>query len=217
MSFIFGLVSAAASAVSLYSLLCVIRIVFTWLPDLNYSPFGKLLAAVCDPWLNIFKKFNPFKRSPVDISPMFAIGALMLISSVLKQIVFRRRFSLWMLFGTVVSILWSICSSILTFFNILLLVRLIAELLNRTQSRIWYNVDQVLNILLAVRLIAELLNRTQNPIWYTMDSVLNPIIYKVSGFFFRNRFVTPKTALIITLVCSIAVQFGLGILVSRII
>lgn len=189
MSFIFGFVSAAASAVSLYSLLCVIRIVFTWLPDLNYSPFGKLLAAVCDPWLNIFKKFNPFKRSPVDISPMFAIGALMLISSVLKQIVFRRRFSLWMLFGTVVSILWSICSSILTFFN----------------------------ILLAVRLIAELLNRTQNPIWYTMDSVLNPILYKVSGFFFRNRFVKPKAAMIITLVCSIAVQFGLGILVSRII
>ncbi|WP_428770199.1 YggT family protein [Treponema sp. HNW] len=189
MSFIFGLFSAAASAVSLYSLLCIVRIFFTWLPDLNYSPFGKLLAAVCDPWLNIFRKFNPFKRSALDISPMFAIGALMLISSVLKQIAFRRSFSPWMLFAVVISILWSICSSILTFFN----------------------------VLLAIRLIAELLNRTQNSIWYTMDSVLNPIIYKVSGFFLRNRFVRPKTAMIITLGCSVLLQFALGMLVSRII
>lgn len=173
----------------MYSLLCVIRVFFTWLPDLNYSPFGRLLARICDPWLNMFRKFNFLKNSPFDLSPVISVGVLIMISSILKQIAFYRSFSLGIIVSVILQMLWSIISSLLTFFN----------------------------ILLAVRLIAELLNKTQNRIWYTVDQVLNPIIYKIPAFFSRRRFIQPKYALLITLGCGLIVQFGLGILISRLI
>ena len=187
MSIIFGFIAIIARAVSLYSLLCIARVFFTWLPDLNYSPFGKLLARICDPWLNLFRSFNPFKNSPLDISPMIAVGALMMISSVLKQMIFRRSFSVFAILSAAISVIWSICSSILTFFN----------------------------LLLAIRLVAELLGRTQSSIWYTIDRVLNPVLYKVCTFFLGNRFVRPKTAMIITLTCSIVIQLVAGTLIYR--
>ena len=184
---IFSLFSALASAVSLYSLLCIARVFFTWVPDLNYSPFGKLLARICDPWLNAFRRFNFTRNSPVDISPVISVGVLLMLSSVFRHIARSRSFSPLVIIAVIVQMVWSVASSLLTFFNILLLVRLIAELLNKTQSRIWYNVDQV----------------------------LNPIIYKIPAFFMRGRFIRPKTAMLITLVCGAAVQIGLGLLVSR--
>ena len=187
MYIIFSMISALASAVSLYSLLCIVRVFFTWVPDLNYSPFGKLLARICDPWLNAFRKFNFTRNSPVDISPVISVGVLIMISSVFKQIAHSRSFSPLVIVAVIVQMAWSVISSLLTFFNILLLVRLIAELLNRTQSRIWYNVDQV----------------------------LNPIIYKIPAFFVRGRFIRPKTAMLTTLVCGVAVQIILGLSITR--
>ena len=91
---------------------------------------------------------------------------LIIISSIFKQIARSRSFSPLVILAVIVQMVWSVVSSLLTFFNILLLVRLIAELLDRTQSRIWYSVDQV----------------------------LNPIIYKIPAFFVRRRFIRPKTA-----------------------
>ena len=187
MYIIFSLLAALASAVSLYSLLCIVRVFFTWVPDLNYSPFGKLLARICDPWLNAFRKFNFTRNSPVDISPVISVGVLIMISSVFKQIAHSRSFSPLVIVAVIVQMAWSVISSLLTFFNILLLVRLIAELLDRTQSRIWYNVDQV----------------------------LNPIIYKIPAFFVRGRFIRPKTAMLTTLVCGVAVQIILGLSITR--
>lgn len=188
MYIIFSMISALASAVSLYSLLCIVRVFFTWVPDLNYSPFGKLLARICDPWLNTFRKFNFTRNSPVDISPVISVGVLIIISSIFKQIARSRSFSPLVILAVIVQMVWSVVSSLLTFFNILLLVRLIAELLDRTQSRIWYSVDQV----------------------------LNPIIYKIPAFFVRGRFIRPKTAMLITLACGAAVQIGLGLLVKSV-
>ena len=118
MYIIFSLLAALASAVSLYSLLCIVRVFFTWVPDLNYSPFGKLLARICDPWLNAFRKFNFTRNSPVDISPVISVGVLIMISSIFKQIAHSRSFSPLVIVAVIVQMAWSVVSSLLTFFNI---------------------------------------------------------------------------------------------------
>lgn len=55
-----------AQCVSLYSTLCLIRIILSWFPGVLYSPVGMFFSTVCDPFLNLFRRFRIFKNSPVD-------------------------------------------------------------------------------------------------------------------------------------------------------
>ncbi len=187
MRIIFYLLSVLGGAFSLYALLCTVRVFLTWIPALNTSPFGTLLSQICDPWLNLFRRLRFLRSTRLDFSPVVAIGVLAMLSSLLKYTAHTRHFSLIAVVFIVLRMLFSVISSLLMFFN----------------------------VLLAVRLTAELLHRTNSPVWYTIDQVLNPVVYKVSRFFLGKRFVQPKTALLITLVCSIALYALLGYAVSR--
>ena len=187
MRIIFYLLSVLGGAFSLYALLCTVRVFLTWIPALNTSPFGTLLSQICDPWLNLFRRLRFLRSTRLDFSPVVAIGVLVMLSSLLKYTAHTRHFSLIAVVFIVLRMLFSVISSLLMFFN----------------------------VLLAVRLTAELLHRTNSPVWYTIDQVLNPVVYKVSRFFLGTRFVQPKTALLITLVCSIALYALLGYAVSR--
>ena len=84
------LFQAAAGAVSLYTTLCIIRIIITWFPQINYSAFGRFLGALCDPYLNLFGRI-PLRLGAFDFTPMLAIGALSVLSSVLGTHLFRRN------------------------------------------------------------------------------------------------------------------------------
>ena len=55
--------------------------------------FGKILAEICDPYLNLFKKIRILRAGPFDFTPILAIGVLVIISSILQGIVSTRRFS----------------------------------------------------------------------------------------------------------------------------
>ena len=78
------LFQAAAGAVSLYTTLCIIRIIITWFPQINYSVFGRFLSTLCDPYLNLFGRI-PLRFGAFDFTPMLAIGALSVLSSVLAN------------------------------------------------------------------------------------------------------------------------------------
>ncbi len=186
MDFIFLAMSTLSSLISVYMLVCLVRVFITWVPSLAYSSFGRLLSQIADPWLNIFRKFNPLRRYGVDISPIFAFAVLMLISSVLNQIAVTRHFSLLAIIAIIVSMAWSVVSSLLTFFNIIVLVRLIATFLNKNQGQIWQSIDQL----------------------------VYPVIQKVIPLFTKNRFLQPKYSLMILLAVGAILQYGIGFAVS---
>ncbi len=182
MDIVFFALKTLSSLISVYMLVCLARVFITWVPSLAYSSFGRLLAQIADPWLNIFKKFNPLRRFGVDISPIFAFAVLMLASNILNQIASSRHFSIGTIIGIIISMAWSVLSSLLTFFNIIVLVRLIATLLNKNQGQIWQSIDQL----------------------------LQPVINKVIPLFTKNRFLQHKYSLMILLALGVIAQYGLG-------
>ncbi len=186
MDIVFLALSTLSSLISVYMLVCLVRVFITWVPSLAYSAFGRILSQIADPWLNIFRKWNPLRRYGVDISPIFAFAALMLISSIFEQIAYSRTFSVGIILAIIVSMAWSVVSSLLTFFNLIVLVRLIATFFNKNQGQIWQSIDQL----------------------------LQPVIKKVIPFFTKNRFIQLKYSLMILLAIGVAAQYGIGFAVS---
>mgnify|MGYP003312595474 CR=1 FL=1 len=182
--------SLLAAAISLYTMMCFVRIILTWIPSLNYSKFGHFMATLCDPYMNYFRRFRFLRLGNIDFSPILSLGLLVAVSNILSNIAMTGRLGVGYLLASVVSVLWSLISSVIGF----------------------------LIILLIIRLVALFLSKGGNSLWYSLDSTLNPVVYKLAGIFRgRNTFMTQKTAYIITIVALFIARLVGGILFSVIV
>ena len=184
---------ALSSLVSVFSLICLVRIILTWVPNLEYSAAGRFLARICDPYLNWFRRFSFTRIGVADFSPILALGTLSVATMVLSSIASTGRISLLVVLFAVIQVLWSFVSFILTLLVIFLFVRLIYDLINRYGY---------------------------SPFWTMLDRFLNPVISRVSGFFSRLFARTApfryRVSLLITfltiLALRIALSYGMGYL-----
>lgn len=180
----FGLLSGV---ISVYTMLCFIRIILTWIPSLNYSKFGQILASICDPYMNYFRGIRFLRIGNMDFSPVLSIGLLVVASNLLSTLTVTGQLKIGYLLASVVSMIWSIVASVLSFLIILLLIRIIALFVSKGGSSFWHSLDQT----------------------------LNPIVYKVAGMFRgRNTFMTQKTAYLITIVAIFVLRIAGNILFS---
>ena len=73
--------SILISLLNAYSILIIIYVLMSWIPNSSgvvgqiYNAFGTL----CDPYLDLFKRFIPPIGGMVDISPILALLVLQLI------------------------------------------------------------------------------------------------------------------------------------------
>lgn len=74
-------------AIGLYSILLIIYIFMSWVPNSRESSIGRFLERICDPYLEPFRKFIP-SFGMIDISPIVAILVLNLARSGLAQLSF---------------------------------------------------------------------------------------------------------------------------------
>ena len=174
--FIFRLIT---SLISIYTLLCLIRIVLTWLPVLNYSAFGQFLSKACDPYLNIFRKLPFLQIGSIDFSPIVAIGVLSLSSSLISQMLFYGGFSVGYLLASIIQVCWTAISSVLTVYNILLLIRLVVALLKKDYS---------------------------SNIWQNLDRIIYPVQSKITSLIFKNKIISNALGIGITLITCIILQ-----------
>ncbi len=166
----------ASSLISLYSLLCVIRVLLSWMPEIESSQPGRILARFCDPYLNWFRRFSFTRIGMVDFSPVIAIGVLSVVAQVLPGIGVTGHISIGVILAGILDVVWSFFS----FF----LVMLIAAL--------------------ATRLVYDLVNRYgYSPFWTMLDRFLNPSISRVSSFFMKGKTLPYRTALILTLAVTV--------------
>lgn len=165
------LLETLAKAISIYSTLCFIRIILTWIPQLNYSYIGKLLSSLCDPYLNLFSKF-PLRIGMIDFSAMLALGTLYLVSSILGSINLSGYISVSMILSHLISMLWSILSSILTVIFLVFFIRWLVCIFSRSS------------------------NQYDSP-WQRFDDAIRGHVYRLSRFFTGSRTVPYKTALFI--------------------
>lgn len=63
---------------TIYSFMIIIYILMSWIPALQESKFGEILAKFVEPYLSIFRRFIP-PIGMIDISPIVAIFLLSFI------------------------------------------------------------------------------------------------------------------------------------------
>ncbi|MBQ6781543.1 MAG: YggT family protein [Treponema sp.] len=179
-----------ASAISLYTTICFIRIILTWIPGAQYSKFGRILSSICDPYLNLFRGFRFLRVGMFDLSPAIALCVLIAASSILGNLAAAKSFTLGGLLAIVLYLVWSVASSILGFLIILLVIRLIVLLMRKDRY---------------------------GSIWDSLDRSLNPIVFRMSSFFTRGKPTPYKNALIIAAITAAGIWIALRMIITMLI
>jgi YggT family protein len=83
-----GVISILILALNIYSIILIIRVLLTWLPNVDYSnPAIKLLHNVTEPVLRPIRQALP-KNSGFDFSPLVVTVAIMLVTALLRQVIY---------------------------------------------------------------------------------------------------------------------------------
>lgn len=74
--------------VDVYTLLIFVYVLMSWIPSKRglVADIDNVLAKLCDPYLDLFRRFIPPIGGMVDISPIVAILALQLVVRLLYVI-----------------------------------------------------------------------------------------------------------------------------------
>ena len=83
-----------ASVISFYTMVCFVRILLTWIPSAQYSKFGRILASICDPYLNLFRGLRFLRVGMFDLSPAVAL-CLLIAPHPFWEILRRHTHSRW--------------------------------------------------------------------------------------------------------------------------
>ena len=179
-----------ANVISLYTLLCTIRVLLTWFPRAQYTPFGRILASLCDPYLNLFRRLRFLRISMFDLSPAVALCVLIALSHILGNLAAARSFTLGGLLATVLYLLQSIVVSIFGFLILLLVIRLVVLLLGKDRY---------------------------GSLWDSLDHSLSPIVFRMTAPFTRGKPTSYKTALIAAIAVKIVLMIMLRIVMAMLI
>jgi len=159
MTTIFSLI---ASLITVYTILCFIEIILTWFPGAKYTKFGQTLSKITEPYLRIFSKLRWTHVGYVDFSPILSLGLLSLLSTIFGSMASNGRLYLNRALAEIFRSIWGLCSSLLGFLFLLLLIRFIVILIkNNTYD--------------------------YNSIWGQLDNFLRPLAEKIAKPFYKNQ------------------------------
>lgn len=185
--FILRIISAF---LSLYSLLCLLRIIITWIPNYSYSKPADILAQICDPYMNLFRGIKWLRFGSFDFSPALALCILGAGSQLFSSLANGGYINLQMILSMILEIFFLIPSSLIFFLIILFAIRLILIMINRDS----YN--------------------TSGFMANQIDSSISSIVYRIARTFAMGRRITYKAALIISIITLLFLQFALRILLA---
>lgn len=170
-----------SALISLYAIICFIRVILTWFPGAEYSRFGKFLSSICDPYLNLFRKLSFLRFSAFDFSPAVALCVLFAISTICSGLSTGAGIKFGSFLAMLISMIWSIVQSILFFVIIILVIRLVVYLIKGDS----YNYGSI---------------------WNSVDRAITPLVYRICGIFTRGRTIPFKSALICGTLILVAVS-----------
>lgn len=174
---IFGIIS---TALSIYMMLCFVRVMLSWFPRAQYSAAGRFLSTLCDPYLHLFRKLRFLRFSAFDFSPAIALCLLIALSTIFSSLATAKTITLGAILALLLNMVWQLVASVLGFLIVLLVVRLVVIWIQRGYS-------------------------TYGSLWDQFDRALNPIVFRIAGLFTRGSTIPYKTALIVSLITLIAV------------
>ena len=163
--------SLLSAIIIIYTIFCLIAIFITWIPGAKFTKFGKFVTAITDPYLKLFSRKGWLRFGNIDFSPIIAIAILSVLSSVLGGITTTGRLYFGGILATILGMIWSVSSSILTIFFLLIFIRWIVLLVNKGQV-------------------------STNSAWYQLDLMLQKFVYKIGNTIIKNNLTYQKALLI---------------------
>ncbi|NLC93067.1 MAG: YggT family protein [Treponema sp.] len=186
------ILSLLSAVVALYTMLCFVDIILSWIPGVKFTAFGRFISAICDPFMNLFSNIPFLRFGNIDFSPMISIGLLSIISSVLSGITKTGRIYFGGILASVIYMLWNVISSLGSLLLILFVIRLIVLLVNKNKTSEYSG-------------------------WSQLDQILGNISYKVAKTFFKGNMTYTKSIVISAIVLAVFLLLGrflIGILVN---
>jgi YggT family protein len=151
-----------SAAVSVYMILCFLRVVSSWLPGVDLGRGGRILESAVDPYLGFFSRMPALRGPRFDFSPIVALAVLSALNDLLSVLAFTGHISLGFVLALVLRTAWSALAFFLNFLAVFALVRIIAY------AARWPSV---------------------HPLWMIVDSMLNPVLYRINRLVYRDRIV----------------------------
>jgi YggT family protein len=184
-----------AALTSAFMILVFIRILLTWFGGINFGKFYVFLCAVCDPYLNWFRRFRIFKNSPIDFSALIGLAVLSLAHTVFVSWGRYGAISVSFVLIMILQAVKSIIFWVLGFFIVVLILRGIAFIGN-------FN--------------------TYSPFWQFVDYIAQPLMFRLNHIFFPSKLNTYLFRLIFSIFILLAlcflvwgiVQLGSGLLLQ---
>ena len=181
---IFGVLAALAG---IYSLLILIRIVFSWFRGTVLGKPVEILCRITDPYLNWWRQALRLRIGFLDFSVLAAVVSLSFLQSIFSMIYVTGRFSPGSLLAIILISLWSIVSFITGFCIVIIILRIIAYLTNR-------------NI--------------YSPFWGAVESISQPLMYNFNRIIFGRRIVNFLLGMIVSLILLVLIMIGGRLLIN---
>jgi len=137
-----GLFRFISSVISIYMVLLFIRILLTWFRSVDLGRPFDILVKITDPYLNYFRRFPRLRAGRMDFSPLVAILVLVVIQNVFSTLAVLGKITIGIFLSLIIGAGWSAVSFFLTFFFIIILIRLLTLLMSRNPSaQMWQTLD----------------------------------------------------------------------------
>ena len=153
---------------SSYMLLLFIRIIITWFSGSDFGRPYEILTSITDPYLNYFKQFSFLKFGMMDFSSIAGILLLVIIMNVLNTISSYGSITFGLILAIITGSIWSAVNFLITFFIMLIIIRLITGMLNATR---------------------------QSSLMTTIETIISPVTNFVYYKIFKNNNITYTTCL----------------------
>jgi len=174
---------------TLYIMLCTLRIILTWFPSAQFAKANDILCKLCDPYLNIFRKFKFLVVANIDFSPIAAICTLSVLASIVNIVEKYGMVTGGIILAILLNTIWSVISFFLLFYIVLFIVRLAAF---------------------------EFKANSTSPVFQAIDTLVNPVLFRINTIIFHKRIVKYRTSILSGIALFSAVWALLLLAVDRI-
>lgn len=158
--------------VIIYTILCFINVMLSWIPGSKFTKFGRFISSICDPYMNLFSNRGWFRIRNMDFSPIISIGLLSILTSILAAISGSVKVTFGSILAMILNMALDLLSFVLGMLFLLLLIRWITLMINKGQTN-------------------------SNSLWYHLDSYLTNISRKISEIFAR-KYLSYQNSLLIS-------------------
>ncbi len=172
---------------TLYSLLCIVRVFLTWIPNQGMRSRNNWLARITDPYLDFFSRLSFFRAERLDFSPIAALAVLSVASMTFATIATTGFVTLGFILSLLLQAAWSVVAFLLSFYAVCAMVRLIGY--------------------------TARLGRLK-PLWDILDIALNRVLYRINHFIYRRKAVTYLQGLITGAVVLVVLRVAGGLLIK---